>query len=326
MLDRGDALHLRRVLARAVLSSTAAASMPTQQSMAMRRLVEQSDKQATREEDPAALRVLIVNRRKRRIGNVNELVRAIRHDADSPLQRRCLPLSGACDLGWHVHSIQHTLMEGMSAPEQVSGGDNMSPPVQYQGRVPLWALVHSAALVHLSQTSTPNGNLYPLSRYFPCALCYLPLLQVAMWLGGPNVVIVPHGAGSTHATYLPPVSLQRCWPSLRSHCLGSNARHAMYSGSAVLGCHRGDTQYVPAGSRSATSAHPAACRFTHAASLNRSLSPTLTSGPPLAAPHSPSPQLVWSVCVPHPRISHPHISDSGHTLEFHAVHLHVSIP
>mmetsp|Transcript_44938 Transcript_44938/g.101481 ORF Transcript_44938/g.101481 Transcript_44938/m.101481 type:complete len:537 (-) Transcript_44938:180-1790(-) len=207
MLDRGDALHLRRVLARAVLSSTAAASMPTQQSMAMRRLVEQSDTQATREEDPAALRVLIVNRRKRRIGNVNELVRAIRHDADSPLQRRCLPLSGACDLGWHVHSIQHTLMEGMSAPEQVSGGDNMSPPVQYQGRVPLWALVHSAALVHLSQTSTPNGNLYPLSRYFPCALCYLPLLQVAMWLGGPNVVIVPHGAGSTHATYLPPCSV-----------------------------------------------------------------------------------------------------------------------
>lgn len=148
MLDRGDALHLRRVLARAVLSSTAAASMPTQQSMAMHRLVEQSDKQATREEDPAALRVLIVNRRKRRIGNVNELVRAIRHDADSPLQRRCLPLSGACDLGWHVHSIQHTLMEGMSAPE-----------------------------------------------------------QVAMWLGGPNVVIVPHGAGSTHATYLPPCSV-----------------------------------------------------------------------------------------------------------------------
>jgi len=105
---------------------------------------------AIQEEDPRLLRILIMNRRKRRLGNVDEISRAISADELEPLRsrRRCMPLAGECDLGWSLSWVRQTQMEGMSAAE-----------------------------------------------------------QIRTWLDGPNVVIVPHGAGSTHATYLPPCSI-----------------------------------------------------------------------------------------------------------------------
>lgn len=159
LLDRTDTLRLRRTLARHILAVTstprtplrAASPLGASHRASLRTLAQQSmsrAKRAVREADPAALRVLLVNRKRRRIGNAEDIVNALTRDAAAPERRTCAPLSGACDLSWRVASINHTRMEGASAAE-----------------------------------------------------------QVRTWLDGPNVVIVPHGAGSTHATYLPPCSV-----------------------------------------------------------------------------------------------------------------------
>lgn len=187
MVDRTDALRLRKALARSLIkmdtektspppppppsqfgaksfslpqkpaSATAASShasvfsVSAAGSSSLRRIATESlqqAKQAVRSANPSQLKVLIVNRKKRKLANVPQLIDAIRSDAAAPERRGCASLAGECDLSWKLESIRDTFMEGMRATD-----------------------------------------------------------QIRTWLDGPNVVVVPHGAGSTHATYLPPCSV-----------------------------------------------------------------------------------------------------------------------
>lgn len=168
LLDRSDTLRLRRTLARAILAYASPAAAPVAnakappstpprksltppQTASLRVLAETSIAKAKRlvqQTDATQLNVLIVNRKKRRLGNAPEIVEALKADVAAKEGRTCSGLAGECDLSWRLSSINHTRMEGASAAE-----------------------------------------------------------QVRTWLDGPNVVIVPHGAGSTHATYLPPCSV-----------------------------------------------------------------------------------------------------------------------
>ena len=106
--------------------------------------------QSVKTSDPAALRVLIVNRKTRSIGNPHELGDAIQKSA--PTKRVCAPFPadfGAnCDMDWHAESVEIVKMEDLSA----------------------------------------RG-------------------QIRTVLDGPNVLVVPHGAGTVHATYLQPCSV-----------------------------------------------------------------------------------------------------------------------
>ena len=138
VLDRTDILALRSILALEV-------GLPRLASLTREAAI-----QSVKTSDPAALRVLIVNRKTRSIGNPHELGDAIQKSA--PTKRVCAPFPadfGAnCDMDWHAESVEIVKMEDLSA----------------------------------------HG-------------------QIRTVLDGPNVLVVPHGAGTVHATYLQPCSV-----------------------------------------------------------------------------------------------------------------------
>ena len=138
VLDRTDILALRSILALEVGLSRLAS------------LTREAAIQRVKVSDPTALRVLIINRKTRSIGNPQELADAIQNTV--PTERVCAPFPANfgvnCDLDWHAESAKIVKMENLSAHE-----------------------------------------------------------QIRTVMDGPNVLVLPHGAGTVHARYLQPCSV-----------------------------------------------------------------------------------------------------------------------